>query len=42
MSPEDIEPMIVVYRLQGLDGEAKEDFVEALPDDSGEQRDPGT
>jgi E3 ubiquitin-protein ligase UBR4 len=33
-------PMVVVYRLQGLDGEATEEMVDSLQDDSEEQRDP--
>lgn len=32
--------MVIVYRLQGLDGEATEEIIEALNDDAGEQRDP--
>jgi E3 ubiquitin-protein ligase UBR4 len=33
-------PMVVVYRLQGLDGEATEEIVDSLPEDAGEERDP--
>lgn len=32
--------MIVVYRLQGLDGEATEEIVDSLPDETGEAQDP--
>ncbi len=35
-------PMVVVYRLQGLDGEATEPIVESLDEDSGEEQDPET
>ena len=33
-------PMVVVYRLQGLDGEATEPIVETVSEDSGEELDP--
>ncbi|EGG15028.1 hypothetical protein DFA_09851 [Cavenderia fasciculata] len=33
-------PMTVVYRLQGLDGEATEENIENLNDDNGEEKDP--
>eukprot|EP01133_Synstelium_polycarpum_P011499 gene11499-13413_t len=33
-------PMTVVYRLQGLDGEATEELIESLSDSTGEERDP--
>ena len=33
-------PMVVVYRLQGLDGEATEPIVESLSEECGEERDP--
>eukprot|EP00468_Gymnochlora_sp_CCMP2014_P014335 CAMPEP_0167769544 /NCGR_PEP_ID=MMETSP0110_2-20121227/17363_1 /TAXON_ID=629695 /ORGANISM="Gymnochlora sp., Strain CCMP2014" /LENGTH=953 /DNA_ID=CAMNT_0007658503 /DNA_START=1030 /DNA_END=3892 /DNA_ORIENTATION=+ len=33
-------PMIVTYRLTGLDGEATEDVVDTIPDDEKQQRDP--
>ena len=33
-------PMVVVYRLQGLDGEATEPIVESVEEDGGEERDP--
>lgn len=29
-------PMVVIFRLTGLDGEATEDRIESLPDDSDE------
>jgi hypothetical protein len=32
--------MVVIYRLQGLDGEATEEIVESLPDDAGQEKDP--
>src|SRR5690606_16404813 len=34
------EPMTVVYRLQGLDGEATEEIVDSLPADMDQERDP--
>jgi hypothetical protein len=34
------EPMVVVYRLAGLDGEATEDIVDDLPDANATQLDP--
>ena len=33
-------PMNVIYRLQGLDGEATEEIVESLPDDDNKEEDP--
>ena len=33
-------PMVVIYRLQGLDGEATEPIVESVDEDSGEEQDP--
>jgi len=33
-------PMVIVYRLQGLDGEATEPIVETLEEDAGEEQDP--
>ena len=38
--PEGNSPMVVVYRLQGLDGEATEPIVETLDQESGELIDP--
>lgn len=36
----DFGPMIVVYRLQGLDGEATEEIVDSLADNNEEEQDP--
>lgn len=33
-------PMVIVYRLQGLDGEATEPIVETLEEEAGEEQDP--
>ena len=33
-------PMVVIYRLQGLDGEATEPIVESVDEDRGEEQDP--
>ncbi|KYQ89094.1 hypothetical protein DLAC_10325 [Tieghemostelium lacteum] len=33
-------PMSVIYRLQGLDGEATEEIIENLPDSQSEEKDP--
>ncbi|KAF2077723.1 hypothetical protein CYY_000970 [Polysphondylium violaceum] len=39
-SPDTNVPMTVIYRLQGLDGEATEEIIETLNDNTSEEKDP--
>lgn len=38
-APSDLSPMVVVYRLAGIDGEATEDRVESLQDEQATEKD---